>query len=48
MTTNETNDSGGYDPERLHAYKASNLKYYFAMVQFISPVAADVLYKENL
>ena len=44
--TNETNDFGGYNPEKLRAYEASKLKYYFAMVQFTSPAAADAVYKE--
>jgi hypothetical protein len=36
----------GFDSEKLRAYEASKLKYYFAIVEFASPEAADVAYKE--
>lgn len=35
-----------FDPEKLRAYEASRLKYYFAVVEFSSPGYADVAYKE--
>ncbi|KAI2488856.1 hypothetical protein MHU86_25910 [Fragilaria crotonensis] len=35
-----------FDPEKLRAYEASKLKYYFAIVQFASPEHADAAYKE--
>ena len=35
-----------FDPEKLRAYEASRLKYFFAVVEFVSSEAADVAYKE--
>ena len=35
-----------FDPEKLRAYEASKLKYYFAIVEFSSPQNADKAYKE--
>ena len=35
-----------FDPEKLRAYEASKLKYYFAIVEFASPKHADAAYKE--
>ena len=35
-----------FDPEKLRAYEASKLKYYFAIVEFASPEHADAAYKE--
>ena len=35
-----------FDPEKLRAYEASKLKYYFAIVEFKSPQIADMAYKE--
>jgi len=42
------NDSGetDFDPEKLRAYEASRLKYYFAVVEFASSQYADIVYKE--
>jgi hypothetical protein len=36
----------GFDQEKLRAYEASKLKYYFAIVEFASSEHADVAYKE--
>lgn len=36
----------GFNSEKLRAYEASKLKYYFAVVEFSSPEHADVAYKE--
>lgn len=41
----ETGDPS-FDPEKLRAYEASKLKYYFAVVEFASPEHADAAYKE--
>mmetsp|Transcript_21949 Transcript_21949/g.25373 ORF Transcript_21949/g.25373 Transcript_21949/m.25373 type:complete len:650 (+) Transcript_21949:16-1965(+) len=35
-----------FDAEKLRAYEASKLKYFFAVVEFTSSDAADVAYKE--
>ncbi|CAJ1969198.1 unnamed protein product [Cylindrotheca closterium] len=35
-----------FDPEKLRAYEASKLKYYFAIVEFTSAEYADVAYRE--
>jgi hypothetical protein len=35
-----------FDPEKLRAYEASKLKYYFAVVEFTSAAVADMAYKE--
>ena len=35
-----------YDPEKLRAYEASKLKYYFAVVEFAESRYADVAYRE--
>lgn len=35
-----------FDPEKLRAYEASRLRYYFAVVEFSSSEAADVAYRE--
>lgn len=35
-----------FDPEKLRAYEASKLKYYFAIVEFKSSQIADMAYKE--
>jgi len=35
-----------FDAEKLRAYEASKLKYYFAVVEFTSSDAADAVYKE--
>ena len=36
----------GFDPEKLRAYEASKLKYYFAIAEFKSAEHADTAYKE--
>ena len=38
--------NSGFDPEKLRAYEAAKLKYYFAIVEFTSPEVADAVYKE--
>lgn len=38
--------TGDFDPEKLRAYEASKLKYYFAVVEFTSASVADMAYKE--
>mmetsp|Transcript_20257 Transcript_20257/g.58122 ORF Transcript_20257/g.58122 Transcript_20257/m.58122 type:complete len:884 (+) Transcript_20257:52-2703(+) len=35
-----------YDPEKLRAYEASKMKYYFAVATFASSEAADAAYRE--
>lgn len=35
-----------FDPEKLRAYEASKLKYYFAVVEFAQPQQADKAYQE--
>jgi len=35
-----------FDPERLRAYEASRLKYYFAVAEFSASSAADAAYRE--
>jgi hypothetical protein len=39
-------DGSDYDPEKLRAYEASKLKYYFAVVEFLTPDHADIAYRE--
>ncbi len=41
----ETNESD-YDPEKLRAYEASKLKYYFAVTEVSNPDYADIIYRE--
>ena len=35
-----------FDAEKLRAYEAAKLKYYFAVIEFVSTDAADITYKE--
>jgi len=44
-TTNENGESD-FDPEKLRAYEASRLKYYFAVAEFASSEYADMAYQE--
>ncbi|KAG7346829.1 NUC153 domain containing protein [Nitzschia inconspicua] len=39
-------EESDFDPEKLRAYEASKLKYYFAIVQFAQPEHADLVYQE--
>ncbi len=39
-------DESDFDPEKLRAYEASKLKYYFAIVEFAKSEHADVAYRE--
>ena len=39
-------DESDFDPEKLRAYEASKLKYYFAVVEFKSTEHADIAYRE--
>lgn len=39
-------DESDFDPEKLRAYEASKLKYYFAVVEFTKPEHADIAYRE--
>jgi hypothetical protein len=39
-------DESDFDPEKLRAYEASKLKYYFAVVEFAKPEHADIAYRE--
>lgn len=36
----------GFDREKLRAYEAAKLKYYFAVAEFASPAHADAAYRE--
>ena len=42
----EDKQESDFDAEKLRAYEAAKLKYYFAVVEFTSYEAADVAYKE--
>jgi hypothetical protein len=42
----DDNKESDFDPEKLRAYEASKLKYYFAIVELASPHHADVAYRE--
>lgn len=42
----QSRKKNSFDPEKLRAYEASKLKYYFAVVELVSPEYADVAYKE--
>jgi len=42
---NVSNESD-FDPEKLRAYEASKLKYYFAVTEVSQPEYADIIYKE--
>lgn len=39
-------DESDFDPEKLRAYEASKLKYFFAVVEFSKPEHADIVYRE--
>ena len=39
-------DESDFDAEKLRAYEASKLKYYFAIIEFSKPEDADVAYRE--
>jgi hypothetical protein len=41
-----TEVDSAFDPEKLRAYEASKLKYYFAVVEFSTAQYADMAYKE--
>lgn len=41
----ETNESD-FDPEKLRAYEASKLKYFFAVTELSQPEYGDVIYRE--
>lgn len=45
-SANEQPADSDFDPEKLRAYEASKLKYYFAVAEFTSAEHADVAYKE--
>lgn len=40
------NVESDFDQEKLRAYEASKLRYYFAVAEFISPETAEAAYKE--
>mmetsp|Transcript_31985 Transcript_31985/g.75232 ORF Transcript_31985/g.75232 Transcript_31985/m.75232 type:complete len:770 (-) Transcript_31985:49-2358(-) len=42
----EVPDESDFDPEKLRAYEASKLKYYFAVTEFSQPDYADIVYRE--
>lgn len=42
----ELPNDNDFDPEKLRAYEASKLKYFFAIVEFTSAEYADVAYRE--
>eukprot|EP00536_Pseudo-nitzschia_multiseries_P012864 jgi/Psemu1/260974/estExt_Genewise1Plus.C_5120051 len=39
-------DESDFDPEKLRAYEASKLKYYFAVTEFSQGEYADIVYRE--
>jgi hypothetical protein len=39
-------EESDFDPEKLRAYEASKLKYYFAVVEFANSESADAAYRE--
>uniref|UniRef100_A0A7S4ELK0 ESF1 RRM domain-containing protein n=1 Tax=Pseudo-nitzschia australis TaxID=44445 RepID=A0A7S4ELK0_9STRA len=39
-------DESDFDPEKLRAYEASKLKYYFAVTEFSQAEYADIVYRE--
>ena len=43
---NEELFDNDFDAEKLRAYEASKMKYYFAVIEFTSSEAADAVYKE--
>lgn len=45
-STGERQEQSGFDPEKLRAYEAAKLKYYFAIVELTSSEYADMAYKE--
>ena len=45
-TDGGTNADSDFDPEKLRAYEASKLKYFFAVAEFTSVGATDAVYKE--
>jgi len=42
----DVNGNVDFDPEKLRAYEATKMKYYFAVAEFTSPEAADAAYNE--
>jgi hypothetical protein len=42
----EEHQESDFDPEKLRAYEASKLKYFFAVVEFAEPEHADLVYRE--
>ena len=42
----ETNHESDFDPEKLRAYEASKLKYFFAVTEVSQPEYADIIYRE--
>ncbi|KAL3925163.1 MAG: hypothetical protein SGILL_000588 [Bacillariaceae sp.] len=42
----EQNEESDFDPEKLRAYEASKLRYFFAVVEFSAPEHADLVYRE--
>lgn len=42
----DENGNIDFDPEKLRAYEATKMKYYFAVAEFTSPEAADAAYNE--
>jgi len=43
---NDGTNNDDFDAEKLRAYETSKMKYFFAVVEFTSPGAADAAYKE--
>lgn len=39
-------EESDFDPEKLRAYEASKLKYFFALAEFSKPEHADMVYRE--
>jgi hypothetical protein len=46
IESEDLGDEYDFDPEKLRAYEASKLKYFFAVVEFSNPEHSDIAYRE--